>query len=103
MVDEIISEPSFREETVIDIDVSYPSGVCQFTLRGPDTYFDGADQLKIVMTAKTEPAPSPEEDIVLLKSHMEYYSIRKRVIKWPLKKPITAPVDPPFDSPASES
>ncbi len=104
MADPIISEPAFREETVIDIDVSYPSGKCEFTLRGEDRFDDSKPEYATIhLTEKVSPAPSPAEDIVLFKGQMEYYSIRRRVIKWPVKKPIVAPVDTPSENPASES
>jgi hypothetical protein len=83
--------PLFREETVTDLDASYPSGMCQFTLHDGDTIVESDDRL--VITQQARPGYSGE-DIVLYKRRLEWTSTRRRVIKWPIKKPVTAPAEP---------
>ena len=91
---DIISEPAYREETIIDADFSYPSGLCQFTL-----HIEEGDRMASLDTGVTvlhfaARQQSLEEDTVLYPTHLEWTSTRKRVIKWPVKKPVTVKPEP---------
>lgn len=88
---ELISEPGFVEKTVTDLDVCYQNGIRSVTL-GPDDIFTvTADGIQVVFAPT---ATSPKETLTLWRAPMLWFSVRERVVKWPVKPSMPAPAKP---------
>ena len=73
----IMSEPSFTEETVTDLDFAFLNGMRSITLRATDTIADHLTH--IVMNLS-----NPQETFVVYRAHLLWYSSRTRTIRTPV-------------------
>lgn len=74
---EIISEPDYIIEDVIDAEIMVPSGLCNFCLREADSYAWVDGDLEIRWNKRT---------ITFNRSRLDYWSFAPRQIKTQVKK-----------------
>lgn len=74
---QLVSEPAFTEEQVIDLDFMFLSGPHSLTLRKSDIMLDHPTHITVTTS-------NPPESFVIYKSQLLWYSYRNRTVRTPV-------------------